>query len=227
MMGTTTDDGGGWGEPSDAPGDDAFGDIVFVEIDGRDPDDLAVAPLEPTMWGEVGRHAVHGARESLHARRDELAAQRHALALARLAARHRPHAGVGVDRPRRTGYVEEVVVTLATPPAAMRRAAIGDRLHSTPARRLEIDRESRRIMAREVRWRARLRTGPLRHRWATLRFYTSPSANVSVLSLVPARPHRVYTGAFIRAGLRALAEMTEQLDADTLDRAAPTTISRR
>jgi hypothetical protein len=207
-MGTAADDRGGWGTRSDASDG-----IVFVEIDGRDPDDLAEAPFEPTLLGEVGRHAVDGARESIRARRDELAAQRRALQLDRLSAKHRPHAAVGVDRPRRTGHVEEVVVTLATPPAAMRRAAVGERLHSTVAGRLEIDRNSRRIMAREVRWRARLRTGPLRHRWATLRFYTSPSTNVSVLSLVPARPHRVYTGAFIRAGLRALGEMTAQLDA--------------
>jgi hypothetical protein len=105
-----------------------------------------------------------------------------------------------------------VIVTLAAPPSVVRRAAVGDELHSVPVRLLTIDRASRSIRPREVRWRAQLRTGWIRRRAATLRFYTSPSTNVSVLSLVPARPHRVYTGAFIRAGLRALAEISEQLD---------------
>ncbi len=188
-------------------------EIVFVEIDGHSPDELEGAPVEHSPIGDLGRHLVHQTRESVHNRCDELAAQRHARELARLSAKPQPHAGVGVDRPRRTGHVEEVIVTLAAPPPVIRRAALCDELHDTDVARLHIDRASRTVSRREVRWKARLRTGLFRHRGATLRFYTSPSTNVSVLSLVPVHPHKVYTGAFIRAGLRALGEMTAQLDA--------------
>ena len=125
--------------------------------------------------------------------------------------------GQGVDAPRRTGFHEEILVTLHADPVDSIQTALTSRaLDATP--RLHIDRTSLAARHNELRWEARLRTLPWRRRAAHLRVYGSPSANVTVLTLSPLRPRRVATRSFLRSGMKAMVELRDQLDRDIRDR---------
>jgi hypothetical protein len=127
--------------------------------------------------------------------------------------------GQAVDEPRRSGFPEEILVTLhADPVTTAERALAGTALRS--ASRLRIDRSTLRVRRNDVLWRCTLRTGPLRRRPAMVRLYGSPSANVTVLTLSPERPRRVATRGFLRAGLRAMTELRDRL-ADEVAEAHP------
>jgi hypothetical protein len=158
----------------------------------------------------AGRATVHAGREGFESRRAALLEERVLREVQRLG----PDARIGreLDRPRRAGFPEEISITLATGPSRARPAALRGEPFTRPVRRLRVDPTTQKVKDREVSWRAALRTGPLRWRSATLRFFASPSSNVSVLTLVPAKPHRVHTRAFIRSGLRAMNELQQRLD---------------
>ena len=207
---------------TDVLGEPEESDFVMYVVgpDGEliDPSDRPHRPPPPTIR-ELGRAAVDAGRATVHAGRDGVEARRAALfeeRLLREVQRLGPEvrAGRELDRPRRAGFPEEIIVTLATRPSTARPAAVRGEQFTRPIRRLQVDAPSQRVKPREVSWRAVLRTGPLRKRRATLRFFASPSSNVSVLTLIPAKPHRVHTRAFIRAGLRAMNELKDRLDGE-------------
>ena len=166
-------------------------------------------PCAPRLR-ELGRAAVVAGREGFESRRTALLEERVLREVQRLGPEGR--SGRELDQPRRAGFPEEISITLAVGPTEARPAALRGDPFTRPVRRMRVDAASQRVKAREVSWRAVLRTGPLRRRRATLRFFASPSSNVSVLTLIPAKPHRVHTRAFIRAGLRAMNELKERLD---------------
>lgn len=116
------------------------------------------------------------------------------------------------DRAVRTGSCEEVLVTVA----GARLAAIGDidpNLLFDPAiKRLTVDQASLRRSRHELAWDVHLRTVPGRQRRASMRIYTSPSGNVTVLTLVPRITSKMFPTAFIRPGLRALRKVGARLE---------------
>ncbi len=124
--------------------------------------------------------------------------------------------GQAVDEPRRSGFPEEILVTLhADPATTAERALAGTAFRSAP--RLLVDRSSLRVRRNDVLWRCTLRTGPWRRRPATVRLYGSPSANVTVLTLSPERPRRVATRGFLRVGLRVMTELRDRLAAEVAE----------
>ena len=125
-----------------------------------------------------------------------------------------PARSVGFERPSRSGYPEEIQLTLRSRPRIAKQAAAGMAEFDSTARRLRVDASTMRESDRELSWDVVLRAPLWRRRRATLRLFASPSSNVSVLTLVPTKPHRVAHKHFIRAGLRALAAVCERIDAE-------------
>ena len=117
------------------------------------------------------------------------------------------------DRPERHGGREDVVAPVPVLPGVASRALHDGDVLRRPLPGLEIDLDSVAIDARGSAWDATVRCGPLgrRRRRATLRAYPSPSANLTVLELIPVRPRLLPTRAFIRAGVPAIATLGNRL----------------
>lgn len=122
--------------------------------------------------------------------------------------------GQTLDVPRRTGFHEEILVTLHADPIDSIQTALGSAALQSAAPRLQVDLGTLLARRNELRWTARLRTAPWHRRSAHLRIYGSPSANVTVLTLSPLRPHRVATRSFLRAGMRAMTVLRDHLDSE-------------
>ena len=120
--------------------------------------------------------------------------------------------GQGVDKPRRTGFHEEILVTLHADPVDSIQTALTSDALSAAAPRLRVDGDSLAARRNELRWTASLRTVLWRRRRAHLRVYGSPSANVTVLTLSPLRPRKVATRTFLRRGMRAMTDLRDDLD---------------
>jgi hypothetical protein len=129
--------------------------------------------------------------------------------------------GHGLDEPRRSGFPEEILVTLHADPVAAARRALDGAVFERPPSRLQVDRGSLRARRNDLLWRCTLRTGRWRRRPAMIRLYGSPSSNVTVLTLSPDRPRRIAARGFLRVGLRTMTELRDRLAAEVLD-ARPT-----
>jgi hypothetical protein len=125
-----------------------------------------------------------------------------------------PARSVGFEQRGRAGYPEEIQLTLRSRPREAKQAAAGMTELDSTVRRLRVDASTMRATDRELSWDVVLRAPLWRRRRATLRLFASPSSNVSVLTLVPTKPHRVARKHFIRAGVRALAAVCERIDAE-------------
>ncbi|MGI9643705.1 MAG: hypothetical protein ACR2O6_00165 [Ilumatobacteraceae bacterium] len=126
----------------------------------------------------------------------------------------------GIGRPGRTGYRDEIVVTLRADPMQAVTEAVGGDLFDPPITRLEIDPGSLQSSRYELSWRATIRVGT-RRRAARVRLYASPSLNVSVLSLLPARPRSIARTGFLRVGLRVMNQLRDRIDERVLRAGAP------
>jgi hypothetical protein len=125
-----------------------------------------------------------------------------------------PARAVGFERRSRSGHAEEIQLTLRSRPRVAQPTAceMGD-LDST-ARRLRVDASTLRHNERELSWDAVLRAPIWRRRKVTLKLFASPSSNVSVVTLVPMKPHRVARKHFLRTGIRALEAVSRHIDAE-------------
>ena len=132
------------------------------------------------------------------------------------AVRLTPGARVGqpIDEPRRSGFPEEILVTLHSDPRQAAQVALEQGVLDGSPRQLLIDTASLRARRNELVWSATLRTWPWAGRPARLRLYGSPSANVTVLTLTPLHPHRVATRSFLRVGMRTMTELRDRLARD-------------
>jgi len=129
-----------------------------------------------------------------------------------LAQRSGTGAWVNGDRAVRTGSCEEVLVTVAGDRLGRLGECDPNELFSRPLKRLDVDLSSLRRAQHELAWDVHVRTLPGRHRRASMRVYSSPSGNVTVLTLVPATTSKMFPTAFIRAGLRSMREVGTRLE---------------
>ncbi len=116
------------------------------------------------------------------------------------------------NRVERRGEIEDVVQPVLVRPGAVRRVlAAGDLFHE-PIPGLEVDLESRQIHGDEVAWKATLgRRRFRRGRRASLTLYPTPSANLSVIELIPARHRRFRTRQFVEAGVPVVETVGRRL----------------
>lgn len=129
--------------------------------------------------------------------------------------------GPVTDRPDRRGASEEVLVPLLLDPARAAEAVLDGSLFESPLGQLWVIPESMCSDHRGLSWEARVRTGLFTRRAATLRLYPSPSANVTVLELIPDRPRLVRTRAFVRVGVGAMRELALRLSRGVARSALP------
>ena len=119
------------------------------------------------------------------------------------------------DRAVRTGSCEEVLVTVGGDRLSRLGELDPNDLFSPLLKRLDVDRSTLRRSRHELAWDVRVATLPGRRRRASMRIYSSPSGNVTVLTLVPATTSRIFPRAFIRAGLRSMREVGSRLESLT------------
>ena len=125
-----------------------------------------------------------------------------------------PARAVGFERRSRSGHAEEIQLTLRSRPAVAQQVSGELRDLDATARRLRVDVDTLRRNDRELSWDVVLRAPIWRRRRATLKLFASPSSNVSVLTLVPAKPRRVARRRFLRTGIRALEDVCRRIDAE-------------
>lgn len=123
-----------------------------------------------------------------------------------------PSRPVGFEQPARAGHPEEILVTLRCRPTIAREIAVEGAVFGPRLARLAVAVESLSCDERELSWDVVLRAPIWRRRRSTMRLFASPSANVSILTLTPKRPHRMATNSFIRAGIRALHAVGNRID---------------
>lgn len=122
-----------------------------------------------------------------------------------------PRLGPPPERTRRTGSSEEVIAPMHLRPQAAVKAVRRGGAFDRPLRHMRLHRDSFATNGVSLTWLTTLRTGLFRRRAATLRIGPSPSGNLTVLQLVPQKPRRYRTGAFVQAGLPAVDEICDRL----------------
>jgi hypothetical protein len=183
-----------------------------VFVPGPDGEPLVFAP--PPTPGEALQHMADQLGDRLEKVKDL-----HATPGQRL--------GTTGDRPERRGAREEVVTPLLIDPAASSRTAASPDFFDPPIDRIDIDTDSIRIDTQGLSWRCVVRTGLLSRRSCTLGLYPSPSANITVLELIPDRPRAVHSRAFVHRGVRALRDLGQRLDERMTPRHARSETSKR
>jgi len=107
-----------------------------------------------------------------------------------------------------------VVAPVPVLPGRASRALHTGALFADPLPGLTVDVDSLEIGSHGSSWDATVTWGRLRRRTrrAILRAYPSPSANLTVLELVPARSTAIRTRSFIRAGVPAIATLCSRIN---------------
>jgi hypothetical protein len=197
--------------PTHDPRNEALPEIV-VFVPGPDGEPLVFTP--PPTPSEVLQHMADQLNDRLEKVKDL-----HASPGQRL--------GATGDRPERRGAHEEVLTPLLIDPAVSSRTAASADFFDPPIDRMDIDADSIRIDTQGLSWPCVVQTGLLTRRSGTLALYPSPSANITVLQLIPDRPRAVRSRAFVRRGVRALQDLGQRLDERTTPRHARIGPSKR
>ena len=115
------------------------------------------------------------------------------------------------DRPARSGVRGEVVTSLLVRPR--RAAGIAEKgdLFDPPLRGVKVDERSAAKAGPGLSWPVTVRTGMLSSTRATLRLQPSPSANLTVLELLPDRLSRWRERSFVRVGVTAVDQLAGRL----------------
>ncbi len=179
---------------------------IVVYVPGPDGEPVELAP--PTTTADALRDLTSRVGHRL-----EHVRELHAATGQRL--------GPTTDRPDRRGASEEVLVSLLIDPALAAEAVLDGRLFQDPLGRLDVVTGSICVDDRGLSWSAGVRTGWFTRRAATLRLYPSPSANVTVLELIPDRPRLLRTRAFVRVGVDAMRELALRLTLGVARAATP------
>ncbi len=154
------------------------------------------------------RHTLADVRRAWHAALESEAAHD---PFARNRLGPRPVQGTG--RPSRSGFLDEIVVTASASPERAVTTAVLPVLFSPPVSRLLVDESSITSRRYELAWDARLALWPWQHRPVRLRLYASPSLNVTVLALSPAKARPAARRRFLRVGNRVMNELRDRVDA--------------
>lgn len=120
--------------------------------------------------------------------------------------------GVG-DRPDRRGVLGEVITPVLVRPSLAAAMAVEGALFSPPLPGMTVDDQSLDVSQRGLTWQVTLRTGLVGRRQATLRIQPSPSANLTIIELIPNRPKRLRARAFVRAGINVIDQLSSRLRA--------------
>lgn len=120
--------------------------------------------------------------------------------------------GPTTDRSDRRGHHEEVAQPVFVKPRHATQVALTGALFAEPLPGLDVDVDSRTQEGDSLRWAVRVRTGRFRRRReAALSMHPSPSANLSVIELIPKKPERFQTGRFVQAGVLAVDTLGNRL----------------
>jgi hypothetical protein len=105
----------------------------------------------------------------------------------------------------RDGHREEIFQPVFVSPLAARHIFLTDTVFGNGNAAMDVDQSSRRDLGDTLTWRVNVHTGRWRRpRPALLYFHPSPSANLTVLELIPDRPRRFRTKRFIHVGVIAI-----------------------
>ena len=113
----------------------------------------------------------------------------------------------------REGTKSDIIRPVLLDPWQAWEVAGSGELFAEPIPRLSIDRGPTPAQSTYPVWTASLRTGWVKHRSAQLQVSASPSFNVTVLELIPARPRRTGNRSFLRVGLPVIEELARRLEA--------------
>ncbi len=115
------------------------------------------------------------------------------------------------DRPARQGRPGEVFTSLLVRPAAAVGVVSAGGLFDPPLRGVTVHEPVGDARGEELDWAVVVRTGLFARSRATLRLRPTPSANLTILELVPHRLIRWRVSAFERVGVAAVAELAARL----------------
>jgi hypothetical protein len=180
----------------------ATGSTIITGSDDERPDHRRLGADGVTPVGDQLRKAV----SALHGGIDH-ARQFHAKAGPRMGSHPTTVATT------REGTKSEIIRPVLLDPWQAWEVAGSGRLFDDPIPRLTIDRGPKPPHSTYPTWTASLRTGWMKHRAAQLQVSASPSFNVTVLELIPARPRRTGNRSFLRVGLPAIEELARRLEA--------------
>lgn len=179
----------------------ATGSTIITGPEPGQLDQPGRAPIGATPVGDQVRRAVtvlHGGVD--HARRY------HAKAGPRMGAT--PAAIVTT----REGARSEIVRPVLVDPWRAWQVAGSGQLFAEPIPRLSVDARTTPDETADAAWAASLRTGWVLRRPARLHVSASPSLNVTVLELIPARRRRIGNRSFLRVGLAVVEELAHRLE---------------
>ncbi len=119
--------------------------------------------------------------------------------------------GAGTDRLARQGRKEEISQPVLVRPGAAQRVINRGELFDEPIPALDVDPDSRVCDGDSYTWNATLRSGRFARRSACLYLHPTPSANVSILELIPSGRRRLARRRFVRRGVRAVDTLGRRL----------------
>jgi hypothetical protein len=180
------------------PRHDRAGDEPDLVIWFPGPDGEPIERLPPRSTEEVLRDAYHTVKPKLDQVRERGPTRG-----------FRP--GGFADRPARTGVRGEVVTSLLVRPARALGIAEDGGLFDPPLSGVRIDERSALPGGPGLVWPVTVRTGLLTRTRATLRLQSSPSANLTVLELLPTRLSRWRERSFVRVGVAAVDQLAGRL----------------
>lgn len=117
---------------------------------------------------------------------------------------------------RRRGDSVEIVQTCHVRPAATESLVDAGGLDALRLSRLRLGADHERRGRADYVWRARLRTGVVGGRLAVLHIRSTPSANLTVLELIPERPRWFGTRRFVTSGVRCIDELAKRIELLTI-----------
>lgn len=181
--------------------------VLLVPDDGTGTDEEVLAGVavesrsltEPFDLGEHATRVAHRVAVGIdHVRR--------------FRARSGPRPGA-ITQDRRRGDDVEVVQTCHVRAAATEELVWTGRLRGLRISGLAFSDEPHREGRSAFVWHARLRTGPFARRAATLHITATPSANLTVLELIPDRRRVFGTRRFVSRGVRSVEELATRIEA--------------
>ncbi len=173
-------------------------DLPVIEVFRVGPDGALVqAGDELPTAGDIWRHLGHATADTFdHARQIQ----------ARRGQR------LGPARRERRGDREDVVHTTLADPGMVARAILANDPFAEALPYLRVHPGTLTVDRYGMRWRVSLGRGAARRgRNATLRIHPTPSANVTVIELIPDRPKLLQTRSFVRRGVVAAEALGRRL----------------